>query len=172
MADLIPWKVRVSPPERTKILLLTVVAILIVAYLVRVRPMQSETDEILANLESEAPPSLPSVPIAAAAYVNAPERALPEFYATMEGFLHSSGLKIDSRQARIEANPQEPAAQLIYECRARGQQAQVVFFLSAVRAAQPRIQIRRLTLHRLEKPQDVEIFFEARALAMAVERTG
>lgn len=166
----LPWSlpaVSVPPQERLQILLLSAVAVLIIAYVARVRPMQSEIEEIIAGLESTSASSEPSVPFDDAAYGTAPDAALAVFYSAMESALSSAGLAVESRQARLEPDPRFPATALVYESRARGKWSSVTRFLADVRSARPRIQIPRMVIHRLERPQHVEIFFEARALAIA-----
>lgn len=150
-----------------QILLLAGVAVLIVAYAVGVRPMQAEIDELLMSLESESAAAAgPSVDPAAAVFLTSAERALPRFYSEMENHMKSAGLDIVSRQARIEADPRFPATSIIFECRARGKWPSVTRFFSAVRASRPRIQMRRIIIQKLERPQQVELFYEAAALAM------
>lgn len=155
-----------ASPERLKVLLLAAVAVLIVAYAVRVRPMDSETEEILISLESESAFAEPSVTAADAAYGSSAERSLSEFYTVMESHLSAAGLTVESRQARIESDPQFPAATLIYECRTRGAWPAVLQFLSQARTSKPRIRFTRMVFHRLEQAQQVELFFESRALAL------
>ena len=148
-------------------MLLASAAVLLVAYAVRVRPMQNEIEETLSGLESSSVSSEPSVPLQDAAYGMPPDAALAVFYSGMESSLSSAGLAVESRQARLEPDPRFPATALVYESRARGKWSSVTRFLSDVRSARPRIQIPRMVVHRGDRPGHVEIFFESRALALA-----
>lgn len=157
-------------PQRLQVMLLVAVAVVLLAYIVRVRPMQSEMEEILLSFESEsASASEPSVEPSQAAYTSNPQKAVADFYARMEQMMQTVGISVESRQARLETDPRYPAATLIYECRCRMRWPELLTFLSAVRQDRPRIRITRMTVRRLDpgpERQMVEIFFEARALAL------
>lgn len=156
-------------PQRLQTLLLAAVAVVLLAYVVRVRPLQAEMEEIILSFESDSSSAEPSVEPTRAAYLSDPQKALAEFYARMEQMMQTAGISVESRQARLETDPRYPAATLIYECRSRMRWPALLAFLSAVRQEQPRIRISRMTVRRLESSAAaVEIFFEARALALEV----
>lgn len=147
--------------------ILSLVLVSLVLFAVIILPMRAETRKALAALESRsADGGDPEVPVEAAAYVDAPADALSDFFAVTDGHLQISGLVVESRQTRIDSNPRSPVASLIYETRIRGTWPQVTSFLSTVRSASPRIQIQKLILRRLDKPQHVEAILEARSLAI------
>jgi len=167
-------QVSTSDSQRFQTLLLAAVSVVFLAYLVRVRPLQAEMDEVLLSIESgSSSVSEPSVEPSHAAYLSSPQDALADFYARMEQMMQTAGISLESRQARIETDPRYPAATLIYASRSRTRWPDLLVFLSAIRQARPRIQINRLTVHRLDTSQArqmVEIFFEARALALEQQR--
>ena len=101
-------------PQRLQMLLLLGVAVLLVAHVSRVRPMQAEMEDILTSIESEsAAPTAPAVAVEDAAYAASPEKALSLFYLSMEARLKSAGLNVESRQIRIEPDPRYPATPLV-----------------------------------------------------------
>jgi len=153
--------------DRLRIMLLAGVGVLCLAYWIRVRPMQVETEEILTSIESGAADTgEPDVDFPAAAYVESPEKALAMFYADVEAHVKSAGMSLESRQVRVEPDDRYPATPIIFEGRAKGRWQAVTRFAGLVRSATPRIRLTRLTLNRGSDGRDVEIFFEARALAM------
>lgn len=156
------------PPKRLQMMLLAGIVVLLVAFVVRVKPMQAEIDEALMSMESgSTAPAEPPVSVPDAAYAQSAELALPRFYDFFETQFSASELKIDSRQARIESDPSKPASELIYEARVRGRWPAVMSFVTGLRAARPRIRVERVMIHRTETSGEVELFFEARALAIA-----
>lgn len=149
-------------------MLLAGIAVLLLAYVVRVRPMQSEIDEMVLSLESgPSVPSEPPVEVPDAAYAQNAHLSLPRFYDFFETQFSAAELKVDSRQARIESDPTRPASEMIYEARVRGRWPSVLAFVTGIRSARPRIRVERVMIHRTESSREVELFFEARALAIA-----